>query len=440
MSDLRPTQPESTMTGSAPDMVRLEDRTGRRFQTFRLLSVVGLGITLALAVLAFGAVQSWAILGLQAGAVALLLLWAIQQLFDEHLRVIHNALFGPMAAFALLVAAQIAGGWSAYPFATYTEFMKMVAYGILFFVTVQCMRDRKDCKRFLGVVVVFAFFLAVFAIVQDLTWNGKIYWVQVLRHGGNPYGPYVNRNHYAGAMEMLASFPLVLAASRFVAPWLRMLIAFVTALTAASIFLCGSRGGMIAFSLQALLLGAWLLRRRRRAWPFLAVLLLVAALVAWLGADKFVDRLETLRNPLGDNGSGIRPQIVRDGLRMFAERPVLGWGLGVFPIAYGRYRSFYSNLYVNEAHNDYLQLLVETGVLGFAAMVFFIVLLYRVALGQLWRARESLPYATKLASLLGCTGILVHSFSDFNLHIPANAALFYVLAAIATSPGLATDQ
>jgi fumarate reductase subunit D len=73
-------------------------------------------------------------------------------------------------------------------------------------------------------------------------------------------------------------------------------------------------------------------------------------------------------------------------------------------------------------------------------MVLFIVLLYRVALGQLWRARESLPYATKLAALLGCTGILIHSLSDFNLHIPANAALFYVLAAIATRPGLATDQ
>ena len=58
---------------------------------------------------------------------------------------------------------------------------------------------------------------------------------------------------------------------------------------------------------------------------------------------------------------------------MFSHRPVLGWGLGTFPTVYPSYRSFYTNLFVNEAHNDYAQLLVETGLLGFGLMLWFLI-------------------------------------------------------------------
>jgi O-antigen ligase len=118
---------------------------------------------------------------------------------------------------------------------------------------------------------------------------------------------------------------------------------------------------------------------------------------------------------------------------MFSHRPVWGWGLGTFPIVYPGYRSFYTNLFVNEAHNDYAQLLVETGLLGFALMVWFLICLYRRGLPTSRRWEFKWDAALSLAALLGCTGILVHSFVDFNLQIPANAAFFYVLCALAAS-------
>ncbi len=62
---------------------------------------------------------------------------------------------------------------------------------------------------------------------------------------------------------------------------------------------------------------------------------------------------------------------------MFSHRPVWGWGLGTFPTVYPGYRSFYTNLFINEAHNDYAQLLVETGLLGFGLTLWFLVSLYR---------------------------------------------------------------
>src|SRR5208283_6182821 len=76
---------------------------------------------------------------------------------------------------------------------------------------------------------------------------------------------------------------------------------------------------------------------------------------------------------------GMRLSIDRDALRMFRSKPVLGWGLGTFPVVYPEFRSFYTNFFVNEAHNDYLQLLTEMGVLGFGTMVWFVITVYRKA-------------------------------------------------------------
>ena len=95
---------------------------------------------------------------------------------------------------------------------------------------------------------------------------------------------------------------------------------------------------------------------------------------------------------------------------------------------------------MNKAHNDYLQLLVETGLAGFSIAVWFLVLVFRQAAGKLKNWTETASGAMTVAALLGCMGILVHSFLDFNLQIPANAALFYVLCAIAASAPLQESQ
>ena len=127
----------------------------------------------------------------------------------------------------------------------------------------------------------------------------------------------------------------------------------------------------------------------------------------------------------------IRLKINRDALHMFAQRPILGWGLGTFETVYPQFRSFYTDLLVDKAHNDYAQLLAETGLLGFALMIWFLVSAIRPAVPKIRNWPSDINGAIALVALIGISGILVHSFVDFNLEIPANALLFYVLCAVA---------
>ena len=230
--------------------------------------------------------------------------------------------------------------------------------------------------------------------------------------------------------------PLVVASGHMLKGGKRALVAFCAVLMATTIFLSGSRGGMIAFVLEVVLFPALTFRARRSprvALGSLAVCALILALLGFLGKGRRYWVASGTWSP------AVRLKMTKDCLRMFSHRPVWGWGLGTFPTVYPSYRSFYTNLFINEAHNDYAQLLVETGLLGFGLMLWFLAQVYRRGLPTSRRWEFTWDGALSLAALLGCTGILIHSFVDFNLQIPANAALFYVLCALAASrPSAAT--
>jgi O-antigen ligase len=387
--------------------------------------------------LAFGAVEPWAIFVMQASAASLLALWAIRQFQNGELRISDNPLFRPMLAFGALIALQIVIGSTAYRWATSSSALLYCAYGVICFLVVQSLRRTRQVRRLAWAFSVYGFAVASFALVQSMSANGKLYWLRTPRSGGWIYGPYVNHNHYAGLMELLLPVPLVIALSRQVRGSQKRMAIVAAAVMASSIFLSGSRGGMTALAVQLSLLAAFSINRGKgnSRKPILAIgvfLVLVVGLLAWLGGGELTERLASIHTEARQELSeGTRLAIDRDGLKMFVQRPLLGWGLGVFPEVYPQFRSFYTNFFVNAAHNDYIQLLVETGIVGFAILLWYVVVLYRRALQKTRDWTSDTSGAVALAALLGCTGILVHSFVDFNLQIPANAALFYVLGVIA---------
>jgi O-antigen ligase len=412
------------------DSIELELRRGREPGNLQWVLIVGLCTLLMFAVLAFGAVEEWSTFAFEAGAAVLFLVWAGKQLLSGQVKLSKNSLYAPALFFFVLLLAQIGLRTSAYAYITKYEVLQYVSYGIVLLIAAECVREEDARKTFALSVIVFGVLYAFFALAQALTSEGKFFWFYTPRFHGAIYGSYVNRNHYAGLMEMLVPFPLVVSMGHLQRGGKRALVAFVAILMAGTIFLSGSRGGMIAFIVEIVVFAALTLMQKRNprvALGLIAGCVLVLAFLTFLGKGEVLGRL-------GDLGPGIRLNMTKDCLRMFSHRTVWGWGLGTFPTIYPSYRSFYTNLFVNEAHNDYAQLLVETGLLGFGLMLWFLVRLYQYGLPTSRRWELRWDGAVSLAALLGCTGILFHSFVDFNLQIPANAALFYVLCGLAASP------
>lgn len=389
----------------------------------------GVCTLLVVAVASFGAVEEWAIAIVELGAVALFVGWAGGRVLYGEIKVRSNPLYAPAALFGLVVVLQLGLNLTAYRYATLISGLEYVAYGLLLFLAVQTLANARCSKTVIWILVLFGFALATFAVIQNLTSTGKIYWVRVPRTGGSVFGPYVNRDHYAGLIEMLCPVPIVLSLSALLRGTKRILVGFAGVVTAGSIILSQSRAGAASFLVEMALLLTLLLgsrRRTRTAAAIGAVCLMVIAFAAWFGSAELWHRFTNLQD-------WMRLAIFKDGLRMFLRKPVLGWGLGTFTTVYPQFQSFYTSLFVNAAHNDYIQVLVETGIVGFAAVLWFIIAMYREGLRNLDSWSRSWSRTLGLASLIGCTGILVHSALDFNLQIPANACVFYFLAAVTTS-------
>jgi O-antigen ligase len=424
------------VTSPLPLTLNAELSSPRAFRTnldrVLLYGVVGL---LLFGPLAFGAVESWSMSIMQVGSGLLFALWAAWQVKTGELEIVANPLFVPILFFTGLILWQLATGQTAYRADTFSTALLYFAYGLLCFLVVQCLRRTSQLKVLAWIFSGYGFWVAFFALMQGIAPNGKLYWLRSLPSGGWIYGPFVNHNHYAGLMEMLIPIPLVISLADNVRDSRRALAALAAAVMASTIFLSGSRGGMVAFGTQMALLAGFLITRRKNRKVALVLggfLIVAVALMAWLGGGELVERMVSMHDGTRTElSSGTRLTIDRDALKIFAQKPVLGWGLGTFPDIYPQFSNLSTNFQVGPAHNDYLQLLVETGALGFATMLWFLLILFGSAFKKLKHFPGDANTTVTLAAVLGVTGILVHSVVDFNLQIPANAALFYVLCTVA---------
>jgi len=389
---------------------------------------------------AFGAVEPWSIFILEIGSVILSILWFAKQWVDGEIDIVWNPLFLPMAGFAILILTQLAFGLTAYRHDTVAKALLYCAYAMLGFLATQVLVRSSQARKIAVILALYGIALAALALLQGVAPNGKLYWVREPRMGGWIYGSYVNHNHYAGLMELLIPIPLVISMAHFVQEKERFAAGVGAAIMVGTVFLSGSRGGMIAVLVELVVFAVVAFRKKkgiRIAIGAIAFVVVLVSLLAWLGGKELTTRVSSISTEAHTEISGgVRLSIDRDGLKMFRHKPILGWGLGTFPVVYPQFRSFYTNFFVNEAHNDYLQLLAEMGLLGFGLMVWFVTVVYRRALRKIKNWNSDVSCATTLACTLGLTGILVHSFFDFNLQIPANAAFFYVFCSIAAAPPL----
>ena len=395
---------------------------------------VGICALVAFSAFAHGVVEAWSEAVLEMGAAALSVLWAVLILRQRQVEIRWNLPGWAFLAFGGVVLAQYLARLTVYPYLTKIELLKLVAYLLLFFLTLQAFRTRKEWQGFVWFLLVLGFVVSVFGLIQHFTFNGKLYWFRELRYGGIPFGPYVNRNHFAGLIELIVPPGLAILVLRAVRRDQLPLLSLFTILPIGALFFSASRGGMVSFlvELGVLAILIWTRRGGRKSLAAGAVVLLLAGvLVAWLGVGRALERFAKFESL--EVAEARRLVMTRDTWRIFLEHPWVGTGLGTLVSVYPRYESLYDGKVVDHAHNDYVEALAETGVPGALCCLAFVVLLFRSALANMRASQDSLELALPLGAFVACVGLLAHSLADFNLHIPSNALLFFLQAALAST-------
>jgi O-antigen ligase len=419
----------------------------------------GFLIAIVFTALALGTVESWSLGLFELIVVVLLALWAIKAVIDRGVRIRLPRLVLPiLALFALGLVQSVAfesGSGRRVGLSFDTEATRgavLVLFFLLasFIIASNFFASRERLRTMANFLAVYGLALAMFSLIQYFTWNGKFFWIRPNTSSASPFGPFVNHNDFAGYMEMLIPIPAALITTRAIRPEVKLFYAFSAALMGLALVTSLSRGGMIALFAEMIFIAVWsstaqgrgegrekgrfsLLKKASAAG---AISVAILAGIIWIGPDQVVGRIANS----GENGEtffATRGWIWKDTLSMIKANPILGVGIGAYETAYPIYTHSDGSLVVEFAHNDYLQVLADGGIVGGAIAVCFLVMFAR-AFSRGLKASDPLVGGITLGGGAGIFALLVHSVMDFNLQIPSNALLFlFLLAAVASAASFA---
>lgn len=406
--------------------------------------------------LLFGAVEIWSSAAMLALVYTLGLVWVLSRGYDDYSAPRHTkVLIATGLAFTLYACLQLvplplfvlkllspessrlrefyalqpsgSGGISLVPHRGLLEVLKTVAFFTVFSVSSVYFISRDRMKSFIIALSLFGFCLAVFAIVQKATWNGRIYWFRELSMGGEPFGPFVNRNHFAGFIGMIVPLTLGLAITKH-AREKKFLYGFLAVIMSIAVFFSLSRGGIVSFFTGMALFGFLLVATRlqqRKIWLIGIFLVVVLTYLVWLGVDPIMQRFSQT-----DISKEQRLIVWSTTLTAAKDFWLTGSGLGTFLHVFPLYSPASVQSIYDHAHNDYLEFLLEAGLVGAVMLVFFAGTLLWSAFRSSFEGRSGIMLMAALSSV---TSMAVHSIFDFNLHILSNLILFGAVLGMAAA-------
>ena len=341
---------------------------------------------------------------------------------------------------------------SVTPRATLSGIVLFLSYAAVFFVVLQHYRTEERIRRLVRAIIIIGCSLASIGVLTRVFGNGNVLWLFPVRNGGNAMGPFINRNHFAGYMEMV--IPIAMSYYLYTAgklnletggekaSRLRQAFAFLdnrkfkslsqgmaaVLLLTGGLFISLSRGGILGYAISMGVF-AWMVRSRRslrKRAPFMVLLGGVVALaVIASGWSLFEARFEV----------AVREKVVRtntwlDSLSLSRDYPIFGSGWGSFDRAFPAYQSSQPDLRFEHAENEYVEVLAESGWTGLIAL-FGALASFSVIVLRRWRDRHD-PFVVSLTigGISAFTAIAVHSILDFNMRVPANALLMTVVLAL----------
>jgi len=418
--------------------------------------------TLIFAPLAFGAVEQWSMATVQLLVccsafclifslknretrlltppgmlpLVLLVLWMFFQFIPLPAAVVHAVM--PSIYDIYKPIRDVSGQNQWVPFtvnqkATLFECMRIASYALFYFLTVQILSNGTRLKKTVKLVSYLAISIAFLAIIQKFSSPDKIYWFRSAPENADIFGPWVYHNQYAGFMEMMG--PLVVAlflfyrpivdhgkslrsrvAAAFTAPGsnLHLFFGFGAIVIVSSIFVSLSRGGIISLTMASALFLV-ILSKEKIKFKFVTygfIVICVALMVTWFGWGPVVDKFGTTFTATGGI-ENVRLVLWKDSLQIIRDFWLTGTGFGTFIHIYPLYTTLSSNFIFDHAHNDYIELLTNGGIIGFVLAAWFVLTLLFMAGKKLQLRRDRYAILISVGALTGIVAILLHSVTDF---------------------------
>jgi O-antigen ligase len=413
---------------------------------------------------AYGAVDVWALgfLTIFAGAIAIL--WLFESFFSKEFRFSTNILQIPVIGLILIGLIQLlplrsanipsdllsvaaTNSLSLDAYSTRFAVILLIVYLVFFAAALVFINSEKRLRKIVFIFIVFASIMAFFGILQRLANLEAIYG---LRPPGQaiPFASFVNQHHFAAFMVMMLGLTLALIFGKAVKKDKNMLLIIAAVMMAIALILTGSRGAFLSFLGVLVFVIAINLRNKtdddkeeeksifQRKFVIIGggvvLVLAVFGVVLLIGGNESLLRGTGLQSNTNDLSSG-RIHYWSIALKIFLDYPILGAGLNAFGTAFPNYDTLNGTLRVEQAHNDYLQILADAGIVGFTCIAAFIFLLFKKGFQTFNKTSDNFLRNATIGALAGCFGILLHSFFDFPLRTPSNAFFFLILVVIATA-------
>ena len=319
-----------------------------------------------------------------------------------------------LAAAALWPLLQLALGTTLYRGATWSAALDWGTFFLVFILAKDLFVGRAARLWFLEAACVFGMSVAITATLGDRIFPGKAFGLFETGFRAGVMGPFVNRNQYCAWIELLLPASLYLAAAK---PRLRALFGTAAAVMAGSVVASASRAGtaLIGAEIVVVIL-ALAVRQRgsRRSLAGGAAQFVVLAVIA-----VFLAGWQDIWSRWQNSGpEDLRSDARRASLQMVQARPWAGSGLGTWSRVYPRYATVDRGLFMNQAHNDWLQWAAEGGMPFFLLVFFFVVLSWKPAFQSMYG--------------IGTVMFLLHALIDYPMQQrPALAAWFFCMAGVA---------
>jgi O-antigen ligase len=330
--------------------------------------------------------------------------------------------------------------------ATYSGFLRQCGLVALFASVLVLATSTARLRALMVLILLVGFVEALYGLVLYLAGDELALWFpgQAM---GTVSGTYVNQNHFAGLMELAipVGFGLLLSGhpvggavsgtrdyARSLSGFLlgrRGIILFCILIMSAALILTTSRGGTgsLAIGIAVAIAIAGSKRGVRARELRVGMMAVVLALIAvfWLGPGQFSEKLKSA------GFSSNRAEQRELSFEIIADSPLVGTGVGTYRWIFPTYKDERFGAYFYEhAHNDFLEVLTEQGIIGFSLLAAGMILLFVRVVRAFVRRHDPLMRGALFATIAGCVSLMVHGLVDFNLQIPANASYFFVLLGI----------